>query len=349
MKRKLTLKLIAKELDVSISTVSKALRDSAEISEDTRQKIKAFAKLYNYKPNNIALSLKNRKTRTIGIIIPQIVHHFFTTVIRGVEQAAREHNYNVIITLSNNDFDKEVLNMELLANGSTDGFILSLSKETMQKDDFRHLTEAIDQGMPVVMFDRIVDEIPCDKVMIDDREGAKLGVNHLIKTGCKKIAIITSEDYVTVGKLRTKGYIEAIESTGASIDRDLILKLDAIDHLNDKAMARIKHFLKGKDIDGLFTINEIFAVSAAKFLMEQGKSIPEDVGIVSFSDGELSQHFVPSLTTVSQHGEQMGRKAAELLINKLERPENEIEEYTTAYIDTSLIERESTKRLRIKS
>ncbi|WP_405222214.1 LacI family DNA-binding transcriptional regulator [Dokdonia sp. Asnod1-B02] len=346
MKRKLTLKLIAKELDVSISTVSKALRDSAEISEDTRQKIKAFAKLYNYKPNNIALSLKNRKTRTIGIIIPQIVHHFFTTVIRGVEQMAREHNYNVIITLSNNDFDKEVLNMELLANGSTDGFILSLSKETMQKDDFRHLTEAIDQGMPVVMFDRIVDEIPCDKVLIDDREGAKLGVNHLIRTGCKKIAIITTDDYITIGKLRTKGYIEALESAGIKIDTDLILKLDAIDDLSDKTMARIKHFLKGKDIDGVFTINEIFAVTAAKYIMEAGKSIPNDVGIVSFSDGELSKHFVPSLTTVSQHGEQMGRKAAELLINKLERPEEEIEEYTTAYIETSLVERESTKRIK---
>lgn len=346
MKRKLTLKLIAKELDVSISTVSKALRDSAEISEDTRQKIKAFAKLYNYKPNNIALSLKNRKTRTIGIIIPQIVHHFFTTVIRGVEQMAREHNYNVIITLSNNDFDKEVLNMELLANGSTDGFILSLSKETMQKDDFRHLTEAIDQGMPVVMFDRIVDEIPCDKVLIDDREGAKLGVNHLIKTGCKKIAIITTEDYITIGKLRTKGYMEALESAGIEVDKDLILKLDAIDELNDKAKARIKHFLKGKDIDGVFTINEIFAVTAAKYIMEADKSIPGDVSIVSFSDGELSQHFVPSLTTVSQHGEEMGRKAAELLINKLERPEEEVEEYTTAYIDTSLIERESTKRVK---
>lgn len=346
MKRKLTLKLIAKELDVSISTVSKALRDSAEISEDTRQKIKAFAKLYNYKPNNIALSLKNRKTRTIGIIIPQIVHHFFTTVIRGVEQMAREHNYNVIITLSNNDFDKEVLNMELLANGSTDGFILSLSKETMQKDDFRHLTEAIDQGMPVVMFDRIVDEIPCDKVLIDDREGAKLGVNHLIKTGCKKIAIITTEDYITIGKLRTKGYMEALESAGIEVDKNLILKLDAIDELNDKAKARIKHFLKGKDIDGVFTINEIFAVTAAKYIMEADKSIPGDVSIVSFSDGELSQHFVPSLTTVSQHGEEMGRKAAELLINKLERPEEEVEEYTTAYIDTSLIERESTKRVK---
>ena len=124
MKRKLTLKSIAKEMDVSISTVSKALRDSPEISEETREKIKAYAKLYNYKPNNIALSLKNRKTNTIGVIIPQIVHHFFTTVIRGIEAEARDHNYNVIICLSNNDFDKEVLNMELLANGSTDGFIL---------------------------------------------------------------------------------------------------------------------------------------------------------------------------------------------------------------------------------
>jgi LacI family transcriptional regulator len=171
-------------------------------------------------------------------------------------------------------------------------------------------------------------------------------VNHLIRTGCKKIAIITTDDYITVGKLRTKGYIEALESAGIKIDTDLILKLDAIDDLNDKTMARIKHFLKGKDIDGVFTINEIFAVTAAKYIMEAGKSIPNDVGIVSFSDGELSKHFVPSLTTVSQHGEQMGRKAAELLINKLERPEEEIEEYTTAYIETSLVERESTKRIK---
>ncbi|MFT5892663.1 MAG: LacI family transcriptional regulator [Dokdonia sp.] len=351
MKRKLTLKLIAKELDVSISTVSKALRDSAEISEDTRQKIKAFAKLYNYKPNNIALSLKNRKTRTIGIIIPQIVHHFFTTVIRGIEQMAREHNYNVIITLSNNDFDKEVLNMELLANGSTDGFIVSLAKETLHKDDFRHLTEAIDQGMPVVMFDRIVDEIPCDKVLIDDREGAKMGVRHLLKTGCRKIAIITTNDYVTIGKLRTKGYIEALESYGVKVDKDLILKLDTIDHCDDDCSAKIKNFLKDKDIDGVFTVNELFAVTAAKHLNGFGKSVPDDVSLVSFSDGELSKHFIPSLTTVSQHGEEMGRKAAELLINKLERErpnddEDEVEEYTTAYIETSLIERESTKKVK---
>lgn len=346
MKRKLTLKLIAKELDVSISTVSKALRDSAEISEDTRKKIKAFAKLYNYKPNNIALSLKNRKTRTIGIIIPQIVHHFFTTVIRGVEQAARAHNYNVIICLSNNDFEKEVMNMELLANGSTDGFIVSIAHETLEKEDFHHLREVIDQGMPLVMFDRNVEGIHCDKVLIDDREGAKQGVSHLLKTGCKRIGIITTKDFFTVGKLRTKGYVEALESYNVKVDQELILKLDHIDRCDDTSVARIKHFLKNNDIDGVFTVNELFAAKAARILHDYGKKVPDDVSIVSFSDGELSQNFIPSLSTVSQPGEEMGRKAATLLINKLERPEVEIEEYTTVFIDTSMIERESTRRIK---
>ena len=158
MKRKVTLKQIAKELDVSISTVSKSLRDSSEISEDTRQKVQAFAKLYNYKPNNIALSLKNRKTKTIGIIIPEIVHHFFATVISGIEQVANEFGYSVVVCLSNESFDKEVINMEMLANGSIDGFIMSLSKETQYRKDFHHITEVINQGMPVVMFDRVTND-----------------------------------------------------------------------------------------------------------------------------------------------------------------------------------------------
>src|SRR5690606_21256662 len=163
MKKKITLKQIARELDVSISTVSKALRDSVEISEDTRQKVQAFAKLYNYKPNNIALSLKNRKTKTIGIIIPEIIHHFFATVISGIEQVANENGYSVLICLSDESFDKEVLNMEMLANGSIDGFIMSLSKETQFKADFHHITEVINQGMSVVMFDRVANDILCDK------------------------------------------------------------------------------------------------------------------------------------------------------------------------------------------
>ena len=211
MKPKITLKQIARELDVSISTVSKALKDSPEISEDTRDKVKAFAKFYNYRPNNIALSLKNRKTKTIGIIIPDIVHHFFTKVINGIEEVANKRGYNVLVGLSNESFDKEVLNMEMLANGSIDGFILSISKETLMQQDYHHFKEILEEGIPIVMFDRIVDEINCDKVVVDDFEGAKKAVKKLISEGCKNIAIITTKDYINVGRLRTRGYLEALK------------------------------------------------------------------------------------------------------------------------------------------
>ncbi|MGB7394627.1 MAG: LacI family DNA-binding transcriptional regulator, partial [Pricia sp.] len=146
MKRKITLKDIARELEVSISTVSKALKNSEEIGRDTKERVQAFAKLYNYRPNNIAVSLKNKRTKNIGVIIPDIVHHFFTTVFRGIEKYANKKGYNVIICVSDESFDREVINMEMLANGSIDGFIMSLSAETQRKKDFNHLREVTDQG-----------------------------------------------------------------------------------------------------------------------------------------------------------------------------------------------------------
>ena len=339
MKPKLTLKQIAKELDVSISTVSKSLRDSPEIGEDTKQKIKAFAKLYNYKPNNIALSLKNRKTKTIGIIIPEIVHHFFTTVISGVEKVANEMGYNVLICLSDNSFDKEVLNMEMLANGSADGFILSLAKETMQKADYHHLVETISQGMPVVLFDRVIDEIQCDKVIIDDKIGAKKAVQHLVNLGCRKISLISTVDYVSVGKLRTEGYYEALSENNFKVDDDLVLKIDEMENSEEE----IDKFLKDKEVDGIFAVNEHFAISAIKALVENGKKVPEDVSVIGFTDGELSKKFIPSLTTVSQHGTRKGEEAARALIEKLERKQNEEESYRTIIVETELVKRKSTK------
>lgn len=339
MKPKLTLKQIARELDVSVSTVSKALRDSVEISEETRLKIKAFAKLYNYRPNNIALSLKNRKTRTIGLVLPEIVHDFFASLISGIEQVANQKGYNVIICLSNNSFDREVMNMEMLANGSTDGFILAVAKETQQKEDYHHLEEVINQGMPVVLVDRVVDQIICDKVIIDDSEGAKNAVQHLINSGCRKIAIITTVDYVSVGKLRTNGYLEALQNNDMTIDEDLILKIEDI----DQSQEEINEFLLNRDVDGVFAVNEQFATSAVRALHIKGMSVPRDVLVFSFSDGELSRRFMPSLSTVDQHGAEMGAKAAELLIERLENPVDD-EQFQTAIIKTSLIERESSQK-----
>lgn len=338
MKPKLTLKQIARELDVSVSTVSKALRDSPEISEETRQKVKAFAKLYNYKPNNIALSLKNRKTRTIGIVLPEIVHDFFATVISGIEEVANKKGYNILICISNNSFDREVMNLEMLANGSTDGFILSVAKETQQREDYHHLEEVINQGMPVVLFDRVVDCIHCDKVIIDDTEGAKKAVQHLVDLGRKRIGIITTVDYVSVGKLRTRGYVDALEENGMPVSNDLILKIEDVDNSEKE----IIDFVQSKDLDGVFAVNEQFCASAVKGINQKGLSVPDDVSVISFSDGELSKRFIPSLSTIHQHGAEMGKKAAELLIQRLERPVETEEDFRTEVIKTSLIEREST-------
>lgn len=345
MKKKVTLKQIAKELDVSISTVSKSLKDSSEISEDTRLKVQAFAKLYNYKPNLIALSLKNRKTKTIGVIIPEIIHHFFATVISGVEHVANEKGYNVIVCLSNESFDKEVINMEMLANGSIDGFIMSLSKETQQKKDYHHITEVINQGMPVVMFDRVASEILTDKVIIDDNLAAYDAVQFLINKGFKKIALISTVDYVSVGKLRTEGYLKALRNNNITIEDKYILKIEDIDNCSDE----IEELLKNNDFEAIFAVNELFAVTAIKLAKQLNIKVPEEISIIGFTDGIISKFSSPSITTVSQNEIIMGEKAALMLINRLENEdenednEDENEHYTTEVVETHLVIRESTK------
>ncbi|EDP96599.1 LacI family DNA-binding transcriptional regulator [Kordia algicida OT-1] len=346
MKRKVTLKQIAKELDVSVSTVSKALRNSKEISLDTRSKVQAFAKLYNYRPNNIALSLKNKRTKTIGVIIPEIVHHFFSKVISGIEKEANNRGYNVIIGLSNESFDKEVINIEMLANGSIDGFILSVAKETLLLQDYHHFYETINQGMPIVMFDRVVNEIACDKVVVDDKLGSKKAVAKLIDSGCENIALITTKDYVNVGKLRTQGYLEALEEHKITPKSSLIIKVEEnkdkeieIETLEKEISALLD---KEKSIDGIFAVNELYAITAMKIAINKGYKIPENMSIVAFTDGVLSKHAIPSLSTISQHAVEMGEKSATMLIDKLEELVDE-EKYQTEVINTTLIERDTTR------
>ena len=344
MKKKVTLKQIAKELDVSISTVSKSLRNSLEIGEETRLKVQAFAKFYHYKPNNIALSLKNRKTKTIGIIIPEIVHYFFSTVINGIEHIANENGYSVIICLSDDSFDKEVLNMEMLANGSIDGFIMSLSKETQFKGDFHHITEVISQGMPVVMFDRVTNDILCDKVIINDELAAYEAVQSLIDKGKKKIALVTTVDYVSVGKFRTDGYTKALRDNGLPFDENLIIKIENVENCE----ITIAQLLEDKAFDAIFAVNELFAVTIIKMANKRGIKVPEDLAVIAFTDGIISKYSTPTITTVSQNGLEMGSVAAKILIERLEAEEEgtEVDEkdevYKTVVIETHLIEREST-------
>ncbi|NNE03263.1 MAG: LacI family DNA-binding transcriptional regulator [Eudoraea sp.] len=340
MKRKITLKHIARELDVSISTVSKALKNSEEIGRDTKDKVQAFAKLYNYKPNNIAISLKNKRTKNIGVIIPDIVHHFFTTVFRGIEKYANAKGYNVIVCVSDESFDKEVINMEMLANGSIDGFIMALSGETQLKNDFNHLREVTEQGIPLVLFDRITDEITCDKVVIDDKEAAYGAVRKLLAAGRKRIALVTTEDFLNVSFKRAEGYYQALAEAGISKDDSLILQLP----YQQKDEQKSEEFFKSTQIDAVLCVNEIFAVRCMGIAQRNGYKVPEDIAFIGFTDGILSKYASPTLTAVDQHGEQMGEIAAELLIEKIEREEEYEEEdgYTTKVLSATIVEREST-------
>lgn len=339
MKVKATLKQIAKELNVSVSTVSKALNDSPEISDQTKIKIKEYAKLKNYKPNVIGLNLKNRKTKTIGVIIPNILNAFFAKVFSGIEKVADENGYNVITCISNESIVKEINTLEMLSNGTIDGFILSVSEEAQKLNDYSHFTEIINDGTPIVMFDRIAEGVECDKVVVDDFNSALNSTQRLIDLGCKNIALFSSVDNLSVGKLRTNGYLKALENNDIAINETIIIRTDSEQDLN-KNIGKIP---KNTEIDAIFALDEVDSVAALKYGIKNGYKIPEELSIIGFADGILaSRRLTPSLTTVSQHGVEIGEVAAKLLIDRLNSKEENLP-YETVVIKTKLKERESTR------
>ncbi|MEM0542592.1 LacI family DNA-binding transcriptional regulator [Flavobacterium sp. j3] len=340
MKSKATLKQIAKELGVSVSTVSKALNGSPEISEPTKQRVQEYAKLKNYKPNVIGLNLKNRSTKTIGVIIPNILNSFFAKVFTGIEKVADEKGYKVITCISNESLEKEINTLEMLSNGTIDGFILSVAEETQKLQQFNHFNTIINEGTPIVMFDRISDNVNCDKVVVDDFESAVNATNHLIKTGCKKIALFSAIDNLSVGKLRAKGFFKAMESKGVSVEEQSIILTDNESDFDDK----VATFFKKNKVDAIFALDEHASVSALKLGLKNGYKIPDELSIIGFADGVWSRRMTPSLSTISQHGPEIGEVAAKILIDKLESKE-ETFTFKTTVINTELRQRESTKKI----
>ncbi len=341
MKAKATLKQIAKELNVSVSTVSKALNDSPEISEQTKTKIKEYAKLKNYKPNIIGLNLKNRKTKTIGVIIPNILNSFFAKVFSGIEKVADKKGYNVITCISNESLVKEVNTLDMLSNGTIDGFIISISREAQELQEYNHLNDIINEGTPIVMFDRIADEVECDKVVVDDFDSALNSTQHLIDLGCKNIALLSSVDNVSVGKFRVEGYLQALKDNNIPVNEDIILRTNSEKELKSK----IDAVFDNNKIDAVFALDENDSVAALKMAIKKKMNIPEELCIIGFADGILaSRRLTPSLTTVSQHGVEIGEEAAKLLIRRLESEDEDLP-YETKVIKTVLKERESTRKL----
>lgn len=337
MKQKITIKTIAKELGVSTSTVSKALKDSHEISVETKQKIQAYANLYNYKPNHLALQLRNQKTKVIGVILPKIVHHFFSTVIMGIEEGANAKGYNIMVCFSNESYKKEVETLKVLSNGSVDGIIVSIASETLANKDFNHFKELVSEEIPLVLFDRVVDDILCDKVVVDDVGAGYKATKHLLDNNRKKIALITTPKHVNVGTLRRQGYEKALIEAYIKTDEDLIVEIDEEANIKEQINKAFK-----QDIDGVFAVNEIYAAKTMRVAKENGLNVPEDLSVIGFTDGLISEYSSPSITTIAQHGMTMGRQTVELLIERIEK-ESENFKPKKIVISSDLKLRESTK------
>lgn len=339
MKKRITLKDIANSFNVSIATVSKALKDSHEISSTTKIKIQEYAKLHHYKPNVTALNLLNKKTKTIGVVIPNIMNSFFAKVFVGIEKVASQNEYHLVSCISNESYEKEAKTIELLKHGDLDGLIISLSEETQIKQDYRHLQNTLNEGIPIVMFDRVAEEINCDKIVVNDLESAYHATKHLISTGCKRVALISVIDNLSVGKLRVEGYKKALRDSNIPIEDKLIVKINN----NEDFDTILKIVLADKHIDGLLCLEENAAVDALHLLKKMNYKIPSEMSVACFTNGRLLQYLTPSVSAISQHGKHIGETAAKILIERMQN-EDKSKPFITKVVKTSLIERESTKR-----
>lgn len=336
--RPVTIKDIAAKLNISVSTVSRALKDNPEISTVTRQKVQELAKTLGYKPNPIAVALKTQKSHTIGIVVPQIVNTFFATVVKKVEEIADQYGYNVLVASSNESFKKEKKNIEVFLANRTDGIILSISRDTTS---YEHIKDIQDRGVPLVLFDRTTKEIEVSKVIADDADAAFRIVQHLIRGGAKRIAIITGPEQLSIGKNRMKGYLKAMSAYKLPIQDDLIIRCD---DFSVKAAQEATEKLLNMETrpDAIFGINDDMAIGAIEAIKEKKLRIPEDIAIFGFSNTKRSRYMNPSVSTVNQFPEKVGEVAAELLFEQILKPaQSEIREVV---VGSELIIRESSDR-----
>jgi len=341
MKKRITLKHIANEFGVSIATVSKALKDSHDISVKTKEKIQEYARLHNYKPNSVALSLLQKKTKSIGLIIPTILNHFFVKIFSGIEQVANEKGYNVLTVITHGNLQKEVQSINMLKTGVVDGLLISITEETQLKQQFEHIQNFINEGGPIVMFDRVLESISCDKIIVDDFNCAYKSTEYLIKTGCKHIAIVSVLDNLGIVKLRINGYKKALEDYNIPINEKLIslIKKDY------DFETEIKTMLDYQKVDGIIGLEEFSTIETKIIAESRGYKIPEDISIIGYTNGNLFKYVKPSITCINQHAVDIGKITAKKLIERIEESEEKHSEFETKIIKTNLILRESTKEL----
>jgi LacI family transcriptional regulator len=308
-----TIKYIAKSLQVSSATVSRALNDYPYVQEDTRKKILDLAKSLDYEINVIARSLKKRKSHTIGVIVPDISISFFSQAISGMEKVAYKAGYSIIVSQTHENLKREIQDTKTLMSSRVDGLIVSVSSQTCEGDHFLRLQK---QGIPVVFFDRVCEKVKASKVIADDFGGAFRAVEHLIQTGFKKIAHFAGPEHLSMSKNRCEGYISALEKYNRPVKKELIVH----GGFDEEAGKSAFHKLRQQNIfpDAVFAINDWVAIGAYKEIKALGMKIPDDIGLMGFSDSPTSYLLDPPLSSVTHPAMEMGEKSAQLLIEQID-------------------------------
>lgn len=338
----LTIKDIAKALGLSTSTVSRALRDSYEISPETKRLVLEYAEKNNYHPNPIALSLKERRSRSIGVIVCEIANSFFSQAINGIENIAYNNGYNVIIAQSRESFDREMLNLQYLTSRSIDGLIISVSTETK---DFSYLKELNKKGLPIVFFDRIVDEIETHKVRVDNYKGAYDATSHLINCGYRRIAAIGNSEVLSITRERIGGYTAALTDNGIEVDPSLIRYCQHGGMIAAEVDEAIKElFQLRQKPEAVFASSDKLTTGCLRNFKVRNISVPDDIGLIGFSNTDLTELLDPPLSVIKQPAFEMGEISTNLLLQLIEskRP---VTEFETRVLTTELLIRNSTRKV----
>ena len=340
-----TIKDIGKALGLSTSTVSRALRGSYEISSETKKLVLEYAEKINYRPNPIALSLKERRNHSIGIIVCEIANNFFSQAINGIESIAYNRGYHVIISQSHESFERETVIVDHLASRSVDGLLVSISSGTT---DYTHFKQLYEKGLPIVFFDRVTSEINTHKVIADNFKGAYDATEHLIKNGFKKIGHITSAPYLSISMERLEGYKEALRKNNIEFDEKLVQHCYNGGMIYDEVEDALSKIFKLKQkADALFTAGDRLTTTCMQALQKLGKKIPDDIAIIGFTNTNLGELFHPPLSVVRQPAFEIGQVATELLISMIEskRP---VTEFENKVLQTEMIVRASSSKTELQ-
>lgn len=332
-KTQLTIKDIARALNVAPSTVSRALRNNPDISPETREAVQAYANQHNYKPNVLAVNLRASRTNTIGVIVPQLVHHFFSCVLSGIERAAHKAGYNIMVAQSDESYEQEVQIVRSFLSARVCGVIASLAKDTSVYD---HYQELLNNDIPIVFYDRICTGLRTERVVVDDYAGAFSAVEYMIQTGCKRIFFYGADPHLEITKNRRNGYLDAMKKYHITVEESMIKYCDT----REAAIAITPDLLESDEHpDGFFAINDETAAGILFACKMVGARVPEEISICGFSNNSIATSTDPKLTTVEQKGEEVGRGAFSILLDKIEGRERS----NNIIVRTSLVVRGTTK------